>query len=175
VAKLRYLAMRINAELKAKLQALANQEERTLTNFVETRLCQIASVGEATRNRASTARARKMLLKVLSNRHQRTSRLTMRIQTELKAALQKLADSKHVTLTDFIEAELYLSVRAASPSSNTQQRARGRTAKLMVYVTPDLKRQLQEIADRQNRKLSDFIKVQLHKIEARTVCGEILK
>ena len=49
MAKTVYLTMRINAGLKAKLQALADEDYRILSDFIETHLHQTASSSKANR------------------------------------------------------------------------------------------------------------------------------
>ena len=160
--------MRINAELKAKLQELANEDYRTLTDFIETHLHQIASASKANRKSLEIVTAPKTMLKsLLARRQERTARLTMRIKTELKAELQELTSKQYPTLTDFIETELYRIVATpkAMRKSPLPQRQE-RPANLSMRINPELKADLQELADKQNRKLADFIEIELRQIVA---------
>src|SRR5262245_38587162 len=100
MARLVYLTIRINAGVKAKLQGLAKEDYRTLTDFIETHLRQTARKG------LLTVDAKTNIKTLLARRRERTARLTMRIKSELKAELQALANKHYPTLTDFIETEL---------------------------------------------------------------------
>ena len=106
MAKTVYLTMRINAVLKAKLQALADEDYRILSDFIETHLHQTASSSKANRKSLEVT-APKATLKSQIARQERTARLTMRINSQLKDKLRKLARKQYPTLTDFIETELY--------------------------------------------------------------------
>jgi predicted transcriptional regulator len=166
MAKVLYLTMCINAELKAKLQKLANEDYRTLTDFIETRLRQIASARKTNRKSLEIVTPPKAMLKTLRPlRHKRTARLTMRIQTDLKAELQELATKQYRTLTDFVEMELYRIV--AAPKAMRKRplpRRQERTAQLSLRINAELKAALLELAKHQNRKLSHFIEIELRQI-----------
>jgi predicted HicB family RNase H-like nuclease len=91
----------------------------------------------------------------------------MRINTELKAKLRELARKQYPTLTDFIEAELYRSLTA--PKANRKSllpRRQARTAHLSMRINLELKAALKALADKQNRKLADFIEIELRQIVA---------
>ena len=68
--------MGLNPGLKAELQALADQENRTLTNFIETQLQKITAP-KRERPRLSPPRQKRL------------ARLTLCINSELKAELQQ--------------------------------------------------------------------------------------
>jgi predicted transcriptional regulator len=156
--------MRINADLKAKLQKLADKDYRTLTDFIETRLSQVPHAHKTGRTPAKA-----MLKTLLPLRQSRTARLTMRIKTELKVKLKELARKlQYPTLTDFVEMELYRIVAAAKatrkrPLPGRQERA----ACLSIRINAELKAKLQELAKHQNRKLADFIEIELRQVVAR--------
>jgi predicted transcriptional regulator len=166
VAKQLHLNMRINAQLRAKLQGLADEDDRTLTNLVEKLLWQIISTSEVKRENAIGLTARKAALKkVMDERHQRTARLSIRINTGVKERLHRLARRQRLTLTDFLETEIYMIAGTAPPPQrNLQPRQRGRTARTAIAVDPDLKVRLRCLADQDHRTLVDFIEVQLRKI-----------
>src|SRR5438105_517395 len=102
VAKTSFLRMGLNPGLKADLQALADQENRTLTNFIETEL---QKIGAPKRERP----------RVSPPRQKRLARLTLCINSELKAELQQLAINDYRNLADFVEIRLLecLSARSA--------------------------------------------------------------
>jgi predicted transcriptional regulator len=106
--------MAINAGLKANLQELANAENRTLTNFIETKLRRVAAAPKG--NRKS----------LVPPRQARAAHLTMRVNVELKANLQVLANQQYRTLTDFIEIELHKVVVARKAKRESLIRRRQR-------------------------------------------------
>ena len=166
MAKTVYLTMRINAGLKAKLQALADEDYRILSDFIETHLHQTASSSKANRKSLEVT-APKATLKSQIARPERTARLTMRIHSQLKEKLQKLARKQYPTLTDFIETELY---RIAAAPKEIRKRPlplrQTRPTYLSLRMNPELKDDLQELADKENRKLVDFVELELRRIVA---------
>jgi hypothetical protein len=79
--------------------------------------------------------------------------------------LQELARKQYPTLTDFIETELYQFVAAPKAMRKSPlPRRQARTADLSMRINLELKAALKELADKQNRKLADFIEIELRQI-----------
>ena len=89
------ITVRINPLLRGRLRKLAEDDYRSLTNFIELQLYQLIAMYEGTQINQD------------ARRQQRDARLTMRVASEFKDNLQKLADLDYRSLTDFVEIKLH--------------------------------------------------------------------
>jgi predicted HicB family RNase H-like nuclease len=168
VAKTVYLTMHINTGLKSELRALANEERRSLTNFIEVRLDKIASAHRGKRKRP------------MPLRQTRDGRFMLRLTEELKSDLHRLAHDNYRTLTGFIEMELLKTVSARKAMLTTRllvvapkakrlyliPRRQVRTARLGICINAKLKAQLQRLAVEDYRTLPNFVEIELYHIVA---------
>lgn len=166
MAKESYLRMGIDVRLKAKLQALAIRENRTLTNFVETELLRIVAATKLKRKSS------------MPPRKARAARLTMLINAALKDKLQKLACEDFRNLADFVESRLReivfdhkagrvcpVAMHEAIRKRLTSRQHPG-AARLSMRINAELKAELRKLATEQHRTLTDFVGMALHQISA---------
>ena len=156
------LTMRLDAELKAKLQELADADYRNLADLVETALH-----GSVARHSKKPKRSARDVRRLQQSRLpvRKTDRLSMRINVELKDQLQRLADKQDLPMTDFVTTEFWKIVSVPSRKLNRPMLHRQkRDSFVSLRIKTELKADLQALADAQYRTLTDFIEIEMRRL-----------
>lgn len=156
------LTMPMNAELKAKLQELADADYRNLADFVEAALHE-SVVRHLEKPKRSARDARRLQQPTLLAR--KTARLSMRINVDLRAQLQQLADEQGLPMTDFVTTEFWRIVSVPRRKLNRPMLHRQkRDSHVGLRISTELKANLQALADAQYRTLTDFIEIEMRRL-----------
>lgn len=97
-ARAGYIGVNINTHLKAELKDLAREGNCTLTDLINAEFERVIRDGRADCSLQMPPRGK------------RIADLSMRIDAQVKAKLQKMADEQYRALTDFVEIALHRSV-----------------------------------------------------------------
>lgn len=161
-----YLLMWVDAGLKKELLRLADEDYRTLTDYVELQLRRVVQSGKEVLGTASNFGAHKRAGSGPASKASR-DRIAISLGKELKVQLQQLAAVEFRSLTNFIEVRLHQVVAAAGIGRVTVMRRQRRDARLVMRVTPSFKSSLSGWADSEYRTLTDFVELRLHEVVAR--------
>ena len=153
------LTMQMNAELKTKLQELADADYRNLADFVEAALHE-SLVRHLKKPKHSARNPRRLQQPTLLA--QKSARLSMRINVDLRAQLQQLADEQGLPMTDFVTTEFWGIVSVPRRKLNRPMLHRQkRDSHVGLRISTELKANLQALADAQYRTLTDFIEIEM--------------
>lgn len=161
-----YLTMYVNRTLKSELQKIAKREGHpNLTEFVCNEI-EMLLEGKEPRS------------KPLPRRAPRGAYLMMWLDADVKRELLRLADADYRMLTDYVDLQLRLLVgsrgerldvssvlparRHASPRSLTT----GVRDRIAISLNHEFKAQLEELARREFRSLTNLIEVYLNRVVA---------
>jgi uncharacterized protein (DUF1778 family) len=96
----------------------------------------------------------------------RAARISMRISAPLKAALQKAADQRPCSLTDFVENELKIIAARRGKRRTSMPRRLARSGGFSMRIKAEFKATLERMANEEYRTLTDFVELAFHRIVA---------
>ena len=162
-----HLTMWINAELKAKLRMLADNDYRNLTDLVEVELQRIVAAHRAALINPPLVARPKPRKQVILDQEASRDRIAICINPQLKGELQKLAYQEYRSLTNFIEFMLHRAVSARHKQCTSLLAQRQpRDGRLTIRISSEFKAQLKNLADQDYRTLTDYTEIKLRQIVA---------
>lgn len=158
------IAVRLGCGLKTRLQSLAEDDNRNLTNFIEFELHQLVS------------NPNRIPIVPMPRRHERRPYLYVWLDVALRTKLRKLAFETDCTLTDFVEMSLHqmceirhieankLPLTGAGTGRQPNPRNSDARRQITPSLNPRLKSKLQRLAEEDYRNLTNFVEFKLHQL-----------